>query len=124
MIIVRVFRNESAQPTGFSCRGHSEQGPAGTDIVCAAVTALATAAINGITDLLDLHPDIIYSEGNIQCILDPEEVMSKEQREGASLLINTFEMTVRSIVDEYEKQGETYILLAGHNLEVQDYVED
>jgi uncharacterized protein YsxB (DUF464 family) len=82
---------------------------------------MALAAITGMTDLLQLEPEYVADvEGDIQCYLDPAVSLTKQQREGVTLLIRTFELGCQQIADSYE---ETYIQIKRHNLEVQDNVE-
>ncbi len=41
---------------GFTVQGHSEQGEAGTDVLCAAVSSAVYLVINTVTDVLHVTP--------------------------------------------------------------------
>ena len=49
-----VFRMEDDRITGFEARGHSGYGPAGEDIVCAAVTSAVRLVETTVNDVLGL----------------------------------------------------------------------
>ena len=58
MITIQLQRNTDRQFTGFEISGHAEYSEAGSDIVCAAVSALAQTALLG---LLHYMPhDVTY----------------------------------------------------------------
>lgn len=49
-------RNESGHIVSFEVTGHAEAGPYGSDIVCAAVSALTFNTVNGIESLAGFQP--------------------------------------------------------------------
>jgi uncharacterized protein YsxB (DUF464 family) len=61
MIKVTVFRNADNLITGFRMSGHADYAEKGSDIVCAAVSALVINTINSIehftTDTFNLNQD-------------------------------------------------------------------
>lgn len=54
---------------GFTVRGHAGLAPRGRDIVCAAVSALAQAAVAGLEDHLGLSPRVLTRPGYLECEL-------------------------------------------------------
>ena len=57
-----VFRMEGDRITGFEARGHSGYGPAGEDIVCAAVTSAVRLVECTINDVLGLSASVKVRE--------------------------------------------------------------
>ena len=58
-----VFRMEGDRITGFEARGHSGYGPAGEDIVCAAVSAVVTMAEATINDVCGAKAKVRVKDG-------------------------------------------------------------
>lgn len=48
MVNVTIYRNQDSLYTGFDCKGHAGFANAGSDIVCAGVSALVINTINSI----------------------------------------------------------------------------
>lgn len=48
MVFVTVLKNDHGQYIGFDCTGHAGFAAAGTDIVCAGVSALVINTVNSI----------------------------------------------------------------------------
>ncbi|WP_130837855.1 ribosomal-processing cysteine protease Prp [Lachnoclostridium sp. Marseille-P6806] len=70
MIRVQIRKDSKGLYRAFSCRGHAEYSEAGSDIVCAGVSALVINTINCLQDLL--HEAVVVradeeSGGNISC---------------------------------------------------------
>ena len=67
MIEFTVYRKDGIY-RGIRCTGHAGYGEEGTDILCAAVSALVTNTVNSI-DLLtdDLVEDVEAEEGILKC---------------------------------------------------------
>ena len=52
MTTVRVFRRPDGAISGFDANGHAGYAEAGEDIVCAAVSALTEATLNGLQSVV------------------------------------------------------------------------
>ena len=48
MIRVTLFKSPGGNITGFSCKGHAGYAEEGSDIVCAAVSALSITCANAL----------------------------------------------------------------------------
>ncbi|CUS26152.1 hypothetical protein FC70_GL001735 [Paucilactobacillus oligofermentans DSM 15707 = LMG 22743] len=46
----------------FQVTGHAESGPYGQDIVCAAISVLTISTINGLEEVIDMHPQVISDD--------------------------------------------------------------
>ena len=57
------FAQSGGVLTGFTLKGHSGAGSVGNDIICAAVSSAAYMAVNTITEVLELNPEIQVDDG-------------------------------------------------------------
>ena len=52
--------------TGFECRGHAGYAESGSDIVCAAVSALTTTCANALETVAGVIPGVEAGEGRMR----------------------------------------------------------
>jgi len=71
MITVKVFRDGKAI-LGLDISGHSDYRPRGSDIVCAAVSALGQTAVLALKEVAGIDADFICRDGHLQCLLPHE----------------------------------------------------
>jgi uncharacterized protein YsxB (DUF464 family) len=64
MIKAKLFKNSDNQIYRLELTGHADSGPYGQDIVCAAVSALAITTVNGLSDVIEAHPQIDSDDNN------------------------------------------------------------
>lgn len=97
MIKVNVFKNEDNLITGFKILGHSDYAEKGSDIVCAAVSALVINTINSIdkftSDTFEIKQD--EDKGLI------EFHMVNSVSSYGNLLLNSLDYGLRGIEEEY-----------------------
>lgn len=104
MITVDVYKTADGTIAGFECLGHAGYAEEGSDIICAAVSALVINCINSIDEFLH-EPLRVKQEpesGNIQCFF------REEPSEKALLLVNSMLLGLKEIEKNY---GNTYIKL-------------
>lgn len=53
MIKITIYQDKDCRFVGFDCQDHAEYAQAGSDIVCAAVSALTISCMNGIETLCE-----------------------------------------------------------------------
>lgn len=100
MLKVSVGRDKAGRTQSISVKGHAGYAEAGEDIVCAAVTAIMTTTITGMTDILDLEPESIVEEGHISLTLEyPEDEALAGQ---AQLLLETCALGLRQLELSYQ----------------------
>ena len=58
MIRIVAYRDNQSRWVGFSAAGHSGYAEEGSDIVCAAVSALTITCVNSLDALLGVTPEI------------------------------------------------------------------
>ncbi len=104
MITVTLQRCPNGYIRRFSAIGHSGFGEAGSDIICAAVSAIAQTTIGSLQDLAGLHPDFTLEDGRIECqTADPAD-MAPEQYRTARTLMDAMALGCSQIQNSYGKQ--------------------
>ncbi|QQE77000.1 ribosomal-processing cysteine protease Prp [Alicyclobacillus sp. SO9] len=84
----------------FRIQGHAGFAALGNDIVCAAVSVLATNAINSCEALLKVVPDVTEEDGDLICVLnnpDSDEIQ---------LLFESMVFGLQQMADEYPRHVE------------------
>lgn len=100
MIKVKISKkNKSIK--ALEIRGHAEYAEHGKDIVCAAVSFLAFNTIDTFTDLLDMKNDISYEVGKNVIRLQVKEGLAPEKERDSQLILNKFELGMKSLLAEY-----------------------
>lgn len=84
---------------GFQAQGHSGYEAAGNDIVCSAISALTTAAANGITQVLGLSAAVEAEDGRLYVML--EKHVSGRDLENARIILDTMALGLGSIAETY-----------------------
>ncbi|MFO7319522.1 MAG: ribosomal-processing cysteine protease Prp [Limnochordia bacterium] len=95
-------RREAGDLVGFDALGHTGYAEHGSDIVCAAVSALTTVTVLGLQARLGLDPYVEVDEesGRLVCRLDPGAVdPGRWQR--AQDLLETLALGLREIERDY-----------------------
>jgi uncharacterized protein YsxB (DUF464 family) len=95
-----LYLDASSRITGFSIKGHSGYAEEGSDIVCAAVSALALTTDNALCRLVGLSPIERGGEDGFLEVLLPEK-MTDQQMHDAQLLMNTLHIGLENIAQAY-----------------------
>ncbi|HEX6972601.1 MAG TPA: ribosomal-processing cysteine protease Prp [Limnochordia bacterium] len=90
-MIRATFWQSAGRWVGFQIEGHAGAGPAGADIVCAAVSAVAQAIAGGLKDVVRARPELERRSGFLRCVLP-----DRSDGEGAQALLETL---FRALVD-------------------------
>lgn len=99
MIRVTFWRGRDGHLGGFRVTGHAGYGPKGGDIVCAAVSALAQTAVLSLKDQLEGEPEVIISDGDLQCRLPAD--LSPAGARTARVILRTLEVGLNTIATDY-----------------------
>jgi len=81
----------------FQVTGHAESGPYGQDIVCAAISVLTISTINGLEEVIDMHPQVISDDTEGGFI----SVQKLEIDHDSQILLKTLINGVRDVVKSY-----------------------
>lgn len=102
MIQAQFKRNSSDEILSFQLTGHAEAGPYGSDVVCAAVSALSINAVNSIEMLAGFEPivEVDEMEGGF---LGMELIRSitPEQQTIAQILLESLLLGLQNIEEEH-----------------------
>ena len=63
MIDISIVKNKDGFIYGFEIKGHSGYAKHGKDIVCAAISALAYAAVGAVSEMTKVEADWNYKDG-------------------------------------------------------------
>ena len=75
MVCVRFLNDPEGACHGFLMEGHAEQGDAGQDIVCAAISSAAYLTVNTLTEVFHITPlSLRVSEGEMYFRAEPKDV--------------------------------------------------
>lgn len=96
MTRITLFRSRS-RLVGFQAEGHTGYAEEGSDIVCAAISALTQGAVIGLEKVVGLCVAIDIDEGYLYCML-PKDITA-EQRHDAELILNTMAASLDSIAE-------------------------
>ena len=81
----------------FQVTGHAESGPYGQDIVCAAISLLTISTINGLEEVIDMHPQVISDDTEGGFI----SVQKLEIDHDSQILLKTLINGVRDVAKSY-----------------------
>lgn len=83
---------------GYEVSGHAGAGTEGNDLVCAAVSFLATTCANALETVALVKPEISQGDGELAVTL-PESQMNP----GAIVILETFRQGARDLEDAYPR---------------------
>ena len=100
---VTFMRRSDGVPGGYSASGHSGYDVSGSDIVCAAISALTQTIANGLQNVLKVPINIVQDDDGayFETILRPEA--SAEDIERAQVLFETLLQGLQAIRMEYPR---------------------
>ena len=100
---VTFFKRSDGALIGYSACGHSGYADAGSDIVCAAISALTQTVLNGLKNVL--KAPVMFDQDDdgafIEARLTPEA--TQEQIQQAQLLLLTLREGLEAIQREYPR---------------------
>ena len=102
MTTITVFRRPDGTLSGFDSRGHTGYADAGEDIVCAAISALTQATVNGLANVLAAPVTCEIDERRAHLSASLADV-PEDKRAGAQLLLQTLVEALKSVEAEYPR---------------------
>ena len=101
--VVTFFRRADGTLTGYRAQGHTGYAEAGSDIVCAAVSALTQSTLNGLRSVLKAPVmfEIDERSARLEAQLTPEA--TDEQVDQAQLLLVTLLEGLQAIERSYPR---------------------
>lgn len=101
MITITLQRDATGAVRCFTASGHAGYAEHGQDIICAAITALAAAAIGSLQELAGIDPDRTLEDGLIRFSLPDPSGLTDEQRQIAKILIQSLIIGCRQVQLSY-----------------------
>ena len=101
MTNVKIYRNKEKRIVRYKVYGHSKYSEAGTDIVCAAVSAVVQTAALGLIGVAGIKAEYETGDAYFECIL-PED-MDETLREKARVILETMILGIREFQDQYSR---------------------
>lgn len=84
----------------FLIKEHTGYPEAGKDVVCAAVSSVAQAAVVGLKEVLGLHVGLKIEDGYLECVL-PDDI-TEEEKERAGIILKTMVIALKNIEMQYK----------------------
>ena len=81
--------------------GHTGYAEQGSDIVCAAVSAIATHTLNGLTEIIKIPVGYEVKDAYLECIV-PDNI-SEEERKQADILLDAMYLTFKNLEEQYKE---------------------
>ena len=98
MTRISLFRLPDGRLNGFECKGHAGYAEEGSDIVCAAISALSIACCNALESVAGARPDVTERDGLLTVRLD-----EKQLTHDAQVILRVFEQGIGDIAASYPK---------------------
>ncbi len=99
MVRIYIFR-KNTKIVGFRGEGHSGYAKHGSDIVCAALSALTQNAVLGIVETLKINAKFEYQDGFLSLDLKNIE-LDQKSRDYADVILETLVKTLHGVENEY-----------------------
>ncbi|MFK4566433.1 ribosomal-processing cysteine protease Prp [Enterococcus sp. UD-01] len=104
MIKSSFKRNDAGQILSFEVSGHAEAGPYGSDLVCAAVSALTISTVNGINALAGFEPIVETNEAEGGYLyVEMIEHTNQEQTNIAQILLENLLLGLQAVEQEHNE---------------------
>lgn len=100
MIKITFYQNKFQQLVGFECKNH------GANIVCAAVSVLTMNTVNSIETFSESDFRLDIDEKNTGYM---EFVLTGEIDDNATLLMNSLDLGIQGILQEYGGEIEVFV---------------
>lgn len=95
-----LYVDSASRIIGYALKGHSGYAEEGSDIVCAAVSALAITTENALCRLVRLSPAERGGEDGFLEVMLPQQ-MTDAQSHDAQLLLSALRIGLESIAQDY-----------------------
>ncbi len=107
MIRARFYENSRHELCGFSIDGHAGFDEYGFDIICSAVSALATNTANSIEALTGEPMEVESSDGHLRVMV--LSLQNGQSCEKAELFLQSLKLGLESVIESY---GSEYLQLS------------
>lgn len=95
-----VLKKENGSIISFEASGHSGFGCEGSDIVCAALSSVIWATINGLENVVGISIEYSENDGFVSCRIPK---LSKKEREKADILLDSMAGFLYNLAESYSE---------------------
>ena len=85
----------------YTVEGHTGYAEQGSDIVCAAISTIATHTLNGLTEIVKISVGYEVDDAYFECSV-PEEI-SDEERKQSDVLLDAMYLTFKDLEEQYKE---------------------
>ena len=85
----------------YTVEGHTGYSEIGSDIVCAAVSTIATHTLNGLTEIVKIPVGYEVRDAYFECIV-PDK-MSEDERKQSDILLDAMYLTFKDLEEQYKE---------------------
>ena len=100
-MITVTFERKEDRFISFTAEGHAGYAEAGSDIVCAAVSAILITAANGVVSVLGIDAPVRQNDEIGFLRLDLPDDLSEEKRRDAGLVLAVAQQGLQSVSEQY-----------------------
>ncbi len=100
MTKISVYKKGS-HIVGYVVEGHTGYAEEGSDIVCAAVSTVATHTLNGLTEVVKIPVGYEVRDAYLECIV-PDN-LSEEERKQSDILLDAMYQTLKNLEEQYKE---------------------
>lgn len=100
MTKISVYKKGS-HIAGYVVEGHTGYAEEGYDIVCAAVSTVATHTLNGLTEVVKIPVGYEVRDAYLECIV-PDN-LSEEERKQSDILLDAMYQTLKNLEEQYKE---------------------
>lgn len=106
MIRISIQQEADGWIRSIQATGHAGYAEKGSDIICAAVTALMATMVGALQDIAGVEPEAVLDEGHLAISVGDKDRYSAQESERVSTLMRTLVLGCRQIEASY---GERYL---------------
>ena len=96
MTTIRLMYTKDQELCGFDMTGHAGSAPYGQDLVCAAVSFLATTCVNALETVAMVKPGVTQTDGRLTAVLETGAL-----NHDADVIISVFRQGARDLQAAY-----------------------
>ena len=102
MINITIVKSNNKIIT-IEATGHSGYAESGKDIVCAAVSTLTQALINGLIEVVKITPKYVIDEETPHLSVTLPKDLPEEKSKYAQVLMSSTYLAIKGVADSYSK---------------------
>lgn len=85
----------------YTVEGHTGYAESGSDIVCAAISTIATHTLNGLSDVVNISVGYEVCDAYFECIVP--DSLSEEERKQSDVLLDAMYLTFKDLEEQYKE---------------------